>query len=93
MREEESEDFAKLNNYKKTKDKIYYKTGFKNNLFFYEIFLPESSKVILLTGDKETYELFCSYSTQLMAAVRKDRKYGSGYFIRKNGIVCNPQID
>ena len=93
MREEDPEDYANGNNYKITKDKIYYKTGLVDEVYFYEIFLPESSTIISVKSNKEFYELFCAYSTQLMAAVRKHRKFGTDYFKRKNGVVCTPKFD
>jgi len=93
MREEEPAYYVKNNNYKVTKDKIYYKTGLEGDTYFYEIFLPETSTRISLSSNKESYELFCAYSTQLMAAVRKHRKFGTDYFKRKNGGICTPNID
>lgn len=90
IREEEPEDYALGEGYKKTKDGIFYKTGIEDDTYYYEIFVPESSTKISLTSNKKSYSLFSKYSTQLMAAARKHRKKNSDYFQRINGVTCTP---
>jgi hypothetical protein len=89
--EEDQKEF--LLNFKKTKDNLYYDTGYGNESYYYRIVIPESFFVVSLTSTSNN-ELFKKYSTALLDQVRKVRNGQSEtYFIRKNRVACVPKID
>jgi len=79
-------DFLKI--YKKTKDNLFYSTGFRDGIYFYEIVIPESLFVLTLSSTKNN-TLFNKYSVELLASVRKNRyKESRIFFIRANKKNC-----
>ena len=82
-----------LSKYSKTKDNLYYSTGFKDRVFFYEIVIPESMFVLTLTSDFNNSK-FSEFSKQLLISVRKNRNSESrAYFVRKDNKDCIIKVD
>lgn len=78
-----------LKRYIKTKDNLFYSTGKRSDLFFYEIVIPELFFVLSLTSTTKN-NLFRSYSSQLLKAVRVNRNNDNRiFFIRQNKKECN----
>ncbi len=77
-----------LLNYRKTKDNLYYSTGKRGSLFYYEIVIPDSFFILQLTSTVND-TIFSKYSVALLNEVRKNRNSDYPiYFIRKNRKEC-----